>query len=469
VTNGYPSASACNTPAVAAGDLVACEVDNLSSLAKLHSIVPGLPPDQITWWCQTVKGSALHLDCTLSASNPCDQMHAYPGLILYNTQNAIMTALSSGLVPGVGLAPDGSMCPTGAGGDLFGVAGGIGPGGMFVNWTLDPLVDGRLYDTFVDGDYSAVNVREAYYKGTCVRPATHSVFLAQSQLMRTSHNAPTSGCPTPHSKLARGDDGNPDLDRLNLLLTDVGCATFPDLTTAMAAEQAACVAIVQDQQRIDRDFKMGLFSPSFTLTQLSRQFESFQSLQCASQFGIHDLNPRTCAAACAGQACSNTCAGGCGTCATGVACSFDGKCEPACVPQCLGKQCGPDLCGGYCGTCPAGSACNAGGQCEPVTSTLVSFAQQIQPLLDQHCSYCHTAALDFDSTQGVSYGRLVNGRSLSCPERIFVIPGDSADSYLVDKMWGVLGLCAGSTMRYGATNAQLQLVSDWIDQGALDN
>ena len=32
----------------------------------------------------------------------------------------------------------------------------------------------------------------------------------------------------------------------------------------------------------------------------------------------------------------------------------------ACVPQCEGKQCGPDGCGGTCGTCPQGATCHVG-------------------------------------------------------------------------------------------------------------
>src|SRR5262249_54099490 len=35
-----------------------------------------------------------------------------------------------------------------------------------------------------------------------------------------------------------------------------------------------------------------------------------------------------------------------------------------CVPQCGGKQCGPDSCGGSCGSCGSDATCNASGSCD---------------------------------------------------------------------------------------------------------
>ncbi|MBN2497499.1 MAG: hypothetical protein JXR96_23100 [Deltaproteobacteria bacterium] len=45
-------------------------------------------------------------------------------------------------------------------------------------------------------------------------------------------------------------------------------------------------------------------------------------------------------------------------CAEGERCA-DGACE-ACVPDCEGRQCGPDGCGGDCGPCPEGMDCQDG-------------------------------------------------------------------------------------------------------------
>jgi hypothetical protein len=100
----------------------------------------------------------------------------------------------------------------------------------------------------------------------------------------------------------------------------------------------------------------------------------------------------------------------------------------------------------------------------------VSFANNIQPLLNERCTGCHNAGqLDFDFTPGTSYAKLVNAKSKSCPGRTFVIPGDVKNSYLIDKMTPILGLCAGSSMRYETTDAEIEMLTNWILQGAPNN
>ena len=51
-------------------------------------------------------------------------------------------------------------------------------------------------------------------------------------------------------------------------------------------------------------------------------------------------------------------------CPPGTTCE-DGQCTIACIPNCAGKDCGPDGCGDSCGTCPIGASCNQGGICVP--------------------------------------------------------------------------------------------------------
>jgi hypothetical protein len=144
---------------------------------------------------------------------------------------------------------------------------------------------------------------------------------------------------------------------------------------------------------------------------------------------------------------------------------------PACIPNCTQKQCGPDGCGGVCGVCSSGNACDAVGRCEPLPqSTPISFAHDIQPILDARCTGCHSGGqLDFDFTAGVAYGKLVNVRSKSCPGRILVVPGDATHSYVMDKVQPAMGICAGSSMRYGTTDAELRTLGEWINQGAPNN
>ena len=67
-----------------------------------------------------------------------------------------------------------------------------------------------------------------------------------------------------------------------------------------------------------------------------------------------------CIPECDGKECGpDGCGGQCGQCSGQDAC-VDGAC--VCQPECDGKACGGDGCGGNCGTCPAGESCD-GGQC----------------------------------------------------------------------------------------------------------
>ena len=71
----------------------------------------------------------------------------------------------------------------------------------------------------------------------------------------------------------------------------------------------------------------------------------------------------SCVPNCDGKECGpNGCNGTCGVCPPGEICTVDGICE-GCVPDCAGKVCGPDGCGGTCGSCEAGSNCHLPGVC----------------------------------------------------------------------------------------------------------
>jgi hypothetical protein len=472
VVGGYPVARQCNAAAQAISEFVGCEVDNLNALSQLHGIQPNLPAAQLTWWCQSQHATPLVLDCAADANNPCDQIETFPGLLLYNTANAIQAALDKNLAPPLDTAPDGLPCPNGAGGDLGGVADADGADGPVVNWIVNPLTDGQMLNAFLDGDFDVVNARVPFYRGACTRASTHTIFLAQATLHRNLMNAPDSGCPTPHDRFALDAKGKPSLAMLNQLRAALACPSLPSLAVGAEAERLACQGVIADEQRILHDGQVGLFPASFVFAQLERQFAAFAQLQCSQQFNLSDLNPQVCSPSCANTACGvSGCVGPCGACAaSNTACNSAGVCAPSCVPVCAGHQCGPDGCGGFCGRCAAGQACDAAGKCEPVASAPVSFAADVQPILDSRCTGCHSnGALDFDFTPGVAWSKLVNVRSKSCPGRVFVQPGDAQHSYLMDKVLGTLGLCAGSSMRYGSTDSELQTLGDWIDQGAMNN
>ena len=62
---------------------------------------------------------------------------------------------------------------------------------------------------------------------------------------------------------------------------------------------------------------------------------------------------------CEGRECGpDGCGGSCGECDPGVDC-IDGQCEE-CIPDCTGRECGDDGCGGSCGECDPGEICEDG-------------------------------------------------------------------------------------------------------------
>jgi len=71
------------------------------------------------------------------------------------------------------------------------------------------------------------------------------------------------------------------------------------------------------------------------------------------------------------------------------------KCIGGCVPNCSGKQCGPDGCGGSCGTCPPGTQCTSSGLCQPASQK--GCADAVQCVLS-------CGGLDWSCIQGCMSG-----------------------------------------------------------------
>lgn len=71
-----------------------------------------------------------------------------------------------------------------------------------------------------------------------------------------------------------------------------------------------------------------------------------------------------CVPDCSGRQCGPdpVCSQSCGSCPSGHACNPAGQC--VCQPACSDRECGPDpVCGESCGSCPPGHACTADGNC----------------------------------------------------------------------------------------------------------
>jgi len=118
----------------------------------------------------------------------------------------------------------------------------------------------------------------------------------------------------------------------------------------------------------------------------------------------------------------------------------------------------------------------------PTPSSMVSLRQDVQPIFTTSCavSGCHDAG-SLSAGMVLEEGRLfdpgegiVGVPSQEAPGVLRVKPGSSAESYLIHKLQGTQDTVggAGDPMPLGGeplSEATLQVIRDWIDQGALDN
>jgi hypothetical protein len=107
----------------------------------------------------------------------------------------------------------------------------------------------------------------------------------------------------------------------------------------------------------------------------------------------------------------------------------------------------------------------------------VHYATQLQPIWTATCtgSACHDATQPqsgLNLTASASFAELVNVASGDCPSEKLVEPGHPERSYLVQKLQGSGSCFIGTRMPKAApalSTAQIQLVRDWIVNGAPNN
>lgn len=117
------------------------------------------------------------------------------------------------------------------------------------------------------------------------------------------------------------------------------------------------------------------------------------------------------------------------------------------------------------------SACTQDNPVEPDVVLLADIQSQV---FDASCAVpgCHAGdepAGALNLTRGASFDALVNVLSTEVPELLLVEPGNAADSYLYIKIVGGNRIAEGTLrMPIGRdlTPAQIELVRDWIDDGA---
>jgi len=100
----------------------------------------------------------------------------------------------------------------------------------------------------------------------------------------------------------------------------------------------------------------------------------------------------------------------------------------------------------------------------------ISWAGEIQPILDNNCVGCHGVggAAGLDLRSGVSHGNLVGVPSTESALNL-IEPGDSDQSWLYLKITGRQDV--GDAMPPGGSlgDEAIELVHDWIEAGAADN
>lgn len=98
---------------------------------------------------------------------------------------------------------------------------------------------------------------------------------------------------------------------------------------------------------------------------------------------------------------------------------------------------------------------------EPAALTGVSFANDVLPILNSRCLNCHGGDRIEEGLLIGSYGELMAG-SANGP---VIIPGDPEGSLLVELVAAQKMPKRGPKL----TPPQVQLIVDWVNQGALNN
>ena len=98
---------------------------------------------------------------------------------------------------------------------------------------------------------------------------------------------------------------------------------------------------------------------------------------------------------------------------------------------------------------------------EPTASTRISFANDILPILQSRCVNCHGGDRIEEGLVMTSYSSLMAGSDNGS----VIVPGDSSGSLLVDMVASNKMPKRGPKL----TPPQVQLIVDWVNQGASDN
>jgi len=98
---------------------------------------------------------------------------------------------------------------------------------------------------------------------------------------------------------------------------------------------------------------------------------------------------------------------------------------------------------------------------EAAPHTEVSYARDVQPILESRCAKCHMGDFVSEGLDMDTYESLLAG-SQNGP---VIVPGDAKNSLLIEKV------VEGEMPKRGPklTPIQIQTLKDWINAGALNN
>jgi hypothetical protein len=108
---------------------------------------------------------------------------------------------------------------------------------------------------------------------------------------------------------------------------------------------------------------------------------------------------------------------------------------------------------------------------QPAPPPAVSFSTQVQPIFTAKCVGCHSGGTPPNLSTGSAYSAIVSVAAGQCSSASYVVPGSTAQSYLIATITpaGSLGTCSGGMMSSYATSSDVSTISTWIAQGAPNN
>jgi hypothetical protein len=117
---------------------------------------------------------------------------------------------------------------------------------------------------------------------------------------------------------------------------------------------------------------------------------------------------------------------------------------------------------------------NGGGNGGGTAVENPSFANDVQTIFSNSCALatCHnvaTAQAGLDLSNGAAYANTVNVASTSEPNFNRVQPSDADNSYIVIKLEGRQNVGGRMPASGSLSNAQIQTIKNWINQGAQNN